>query len=96
MSTKYIFIVMTNVWLLCWSTNLMYKLTFSFCFFRANHIAGEHKFHGSTLANDSGQSLSATCPGDRADIDLRLAELCFLACVNDVAHHYNLIAAAQL
>lgn len=58
-------------------------------------LARENQLHSLALANSTGETLRATGAGDRAELDLRLAERCVGRAVEDVAHEGELAAAAK-
>lgn len=60
-----------------------------------DHVTGEAHLHGLGLANDAGQTLSATGSGNGAQRNLGLTELGLIAGIDDVAHHGQLAATAQ-
>lgn len=58
-------------------------------------FARQDELHGLGLADRPGQSLATAGAGDRAQLDLGLAEVGPLRAVEDVGHHGELAAAAQ-
>lgn len=55
----------------------------------------QNKLNSLALTNSAGQTLRAAGAGDRAELDLRLAEGCVGCAVDDVAHQGELAAAAE-
>jgi hypothetical protein len=58
--------------------------------------AGEHELHRAALADRMQQALRAAAAGDRADVDLGLAELGARRREDDVRRERDLAAAAEL
>lgn len=61
----------------------------------AEVLPRQDKLHRLALADGAGEALRAAGAGDRAELDLGLAEGCGRGAVEDVAHHGELTAAAE-
>lgn len=61
----------------------------------AEVVAGEDQLHGLALSHGAGEALRAAGAGNRAELDLGLAEGRVSGAVEDVAHEGELAAAAE-
>uniref|UniRef100_A0A2M4DGG5 Putative secreted protein n=1 Tax=Anopheles darlingi TaxID=43151 RepID=A0A2M4DGG5_ANODA len=66
-----------------------------FRFLGRDHVTGQTHLHGLRFAHRASRTLGTTGTGDRTERNLRLAEPCLIAGVDNVTHHRQLAATAE-